>query len=400
MAQESRGGRRRLTKRAVDAARYRGDGRRQHILWDGELRGFGVRVQPTGRKSWVLFYRTTGGRKRLYAIGRYPELTLDQARREAQRLAAEVQAGGDPVEERRQTREAPTFADLAEAYLERHARVHKRTARDDEQRIRDHLKPAWGARKADSITRADVAALHRKVGRKAPYAANRLVALVSHLYAWGEREGYLSEGHPNPARGVRRYRETARDRWLTPEEVKGLLAALADEPNVYVRAFFWLALFTGCRKGELLAARWADVDLDRGLLRLPRTKAGRVHYVPLAAPARALLERLPREAGNPHLFPGLRQGDHLVNVDKAWRRIRTEAGCEDARLHDLRRTVGSWLAQNGASLPLIGAVLNHSNPTTTAIYARLSEQASRAALEAHGERLVHLGGGPEAAGHA
>jgi integrase len=399
-------GRRPLTKRAIDAARHDGARTAQMIVWDGDVTGFGLRAYPSGAKSFVLFYRNADGRKRLHVIGGYPEITLDEARRQAKLRLAEVLRGGDPSADRRERRQAVTFGDLAGAYLEKHARLHKRSVRDDEQRIRDFLGPAWGPRKASTISRGDVAALHRRIAQKreakrqgertrgGPYAANRTLALVSHVFAWGEAEGLLPKAHPNPARGVRPLRETSRERWLSPAEVKGLLEALAAEPNVYVRAFFWVSLMTGCRKSELLGARWVDVDLEAGILRLPRTKAGRAHHVPLAGPARAVLAALPREAGNPHVFPGSRRGAALVNVEKTWRRIREAAGCPDARLHDLRRTVGSWMAQHGASLPLIGSVLGHSNQTTTAVYARLAEEGRRVALEAHAQRIVDVAGVP------
>lgn len=389
--------RRPLTKRAVDAARYEGAGRRPFVLWDVALRGFGLRVQPTGRKSFALFYRTTDGTKRLVTVGRYPEMTLDEARRKARRMLGQVADGADPAEERRRSRQAATFAELATAYLADHARPRKRSAYADEQRIRDYLTPAWGSRKAAKIRRADVAELHRKVGAKTPYAANRCLALVSVMFTWAERNGYVPEGHPNPARGVPHFREESRDRWLSPDEVRRLVQALEAEP-VYVRGFFWLALLTGCRKRELLTTRWADVDLRRAVLRLPDTKAGRRHYVPLAAPARRILEALPREAGNPYVFPGQRAGSHLVNVEKAWRRARTTARVEDARFHDLRRTVGSWLAQGGASLPLIGAVLNQTSPAVTEVYARLSDAGVRDALERHAEAIVAAAGLPDAPG--
>jgi integrase len=377
-----------LTKRAVDSARYTGDGRAQRIVWDGELRGFGLRVQPTGRKSWILFYRTQAGTKRLLTLGHYPGLTLDQARRVALQNLADVSKGEDPADKRRRAREAASFATLAEAFLERHSKVHKKSARDDERYINQVLIPAFGTRKAEAIQRSDLSALHRRIGAKAPYAANRLLACASKLFAWGEDEGYLPTGYQNPTQGIKKFREEKRERWVTPEEMPKLAAAIRSEPNVYARAAVWMYLLLGARKSEMLSARWADVDLKRGVWRLPETKAGRPHYLPLAPPAVAILRELPREEGNPHVFPGQSAGCHLVNIAKPWDRIRKAAGCEDVRLHDLRRTVGSWLAQGGASLPLIGKVLNHTTPSTTAIYARLADESARHVLEQHAEAVL------------
>jgi integrase len=149
-----------------------------------------------------------------------------------------------------------------------------------------------------------------------------------------------------------------------------------------------LYLLTGARRSELLGAKWEHVDTDRKVLRLPHTKAGRSHEIPLNAPALAILQDMPRAKGNPHILPGKKKGKPLVGITKVWYRVRTAAGVEDVRLHDLRRTVGSWLATAGNSLPLIGKILNHSSVATTAVYARLAEDQPREALEALGSKLV------------
>jgi integrase len=209
----------------------------------------------------------------------------------------------------------------------------------------------------------------------------------------------VPEDHPNPARGVDHFREEKRDRWITPEELPRLARAINQEPNESARFALWLYLLTGARKSELLRARWDDVSFERAELRLADTKAGRTHYIPLSSPAMALLQQIPRRAGNPHVFPGReltpefqRDPAPLVNIAKAWNRVRKAAGVEDVRLHDLRRTVGSWLAQAGNSLHLIGRVLNHSNVSTTQVYARFGEDHVRAALEQHGARIMGAAG--------
>jgi len=180
---------------------------------------------------------------------------------------------------------------------------------------------------------------------------------------------------------------------VKPAEMPRLAEAIDKEAHPLVRAALWLYLLTGARKNELLKAKWEYVDFDLAELRLPDTKAGRVHYIPLSEAALAILGNLPRTAGNPYIFPGRKDGKPLVNIAKSWRRIRKAAGIEDVRLHDLRRTVGSWLATAGASLPLIGKTLGHSQPSTTAIYARLSEDPVRKALEEHGARLMEAAQG-------
>jgi integrase len=171
------------------------------------------------------------------------------------------------------------------------------------------------------------------------------------------------------------------------------MQALEAESNIYVRGFFWLSLLTGCRKRELLNVRWSEIDLESGLLRLSATKNGRTHYVTLAAPV--LLVQLPRAEGNHHVFVGRKEGE-VPTIDQAWRRIRSAAGAPDAWLHDLRRTVGSWLAQSGVSLHLIGHVLNHSSPVVTSVYARLANESARAVLERHAEAVLSAVAGSDA----
>ena len=440
----------RLTKRTIDAATYDGDGKARHVLWDDDVPGFGCRIYPSGRKAFVLSYRVNN-RKRMMTLGAYGALTLAEARKTARAELAKVETGGaDPLEERQKVARGETVADLCATYLERYAKPHKKSWQEDERRINARILPAWRALKVKAIRRADVAALHSRIGTKEgkPYEANRLRELAARMFELARKWGFVEDGHPNPAQGIDDYKEEKRDRWITPEELPHLAAAINAEPNESARNALWLYLLVGARKSELLKARWDDVDEARGTLRLPETKAGRTHYLPLSGPALALLRDIPRTPGNPYLLPGAKVGAHLVNIAKPWNRVRTAAtlarwrevpevaalidrltedraaakskhaakdwtptpslaeirqaaaaealdlppSIDDVRLHDLRRTVGSWLAQAGNSLHLIGRVLNHSNASTTQVYARFGEDSVRAALEQHGERLMGAAG--------
>lgn len=425
-----------LTKTAIDRLQYDPAGPKVQIHYDGgELPGFGVRVHPTGRKTFVLTFRVPGNpRPKRIVLGTYGVMTLEEARREARRRLLEAKGGKDPLEERRRLRYGETVRDLARIYLDRHARPHKKTWREDERRINRHILPVLGAKRIADVKRSDVARLHNKIGRTAPYEANRVLALISTMFSKAEEWGLVEEGHRNPASRIQPFKERSRDRWITPEELPLLVEAVNAEPSPYVRAAIRLYLLTGMRRNEVLRLRWRDIDFERREIRLEDTKAGRSHTVPLSSAAEAVLRELPRGIGNAYVFPGDEPGKPLVNIAKPWRRIRARfwllknpdraaelraraeeeiarrskhaargpeavesrvvaladralKGEEDVRLHDLRRTVGSWLAMSGASLPLIGKVLNHSNPSTTQIYARLAEDAARRALEEHGQRI-------------
>lgn len=253
-----------------------------------------------------------------------------------------------------------------------------------------YILPIWRNLKVSNIRRADVAALHARIGDSHPYEANRVLELLSKMFELARRWGYLEENAVNPARGIDKYKEAKRDRWVTPEEIPELVRAINQEQNPYVKAAIWLYLLTGLRKSELLEAKWTAVDWTRGELKIPDTKAGRVHYVPLSGPALAMLRSIPRVEGNEFILPGRNPGGHLVNIHKPWQRIRTRAELQDVRLHDLRRTVGSWLAQSGNSLHLIGKVLNHSSTATTAVYARFAQNQVREALEDHARQVVRF----------
>jgi integrase len=380
-----------LTKRAIDGFKYEGDGKSRDARWDEQIPGLGARIYPSGKKVFILSYRANG-RKRLLVLGAYGVLTLDQARGKAKKLLGEVIDGEDPLLVRKKERAGQTVKALADAYMERYAKPHKKTWRTDQSRIKKYILPTFGNLLVKSVARTDVAKWHHNIGKGKPYEANRNLALFSKMFNCAKEWGFVDETGLNPAYNIENFKEQKRDRWLNPKELPRLTKAFGGVENIYARACLWLYLLTGCRKTELLQSKWKDVDMDRQELRLPETKAGRVHYVPLSGPACAILQDLPPIDGNPFVFPGARNDRPLVNIDKIWRKVRKEAGVEDVRLHDLRRTVGSWLAQDGSSLHLIGKVLNHSNVTTTQVYARFAQDHVKQALEDHGKRIMSVAG--------
>lgn len=390
-----------LTKSLIDKMTYGktveedGSGKKiapQDIRWDDEIKGFGIRVFPSGGKKFVISYRHLG-RKHIMQLGAYGVLTLDQARNMARKKLVDVIEQKDPLEDRMKQRRGEKIKDLCGVYIERYAKLHKKSWKKDESRINRIIIPRWGNHMADSINRSDVAELHSQLGEMSGhYEANRVVELLSKMFELAQKWGFIKEGLINPAHKIDKFKEEKRDRWVTAEELPRLAEAIDGEGNYYARMGIWLFLLTGLRKNELLQAQWSDVDMERKELRIPETKAGRVHYIPLSNEAMAILEKLPRFKDNPYILPGHIAEQHLVNLDKPWQRIRRSAGIDDVRLHDLRRTVGSWLAQSGNSLHLIGRVLNHSNTSTTAVYARFGQDNVRDALEANGRQIMGIAG--------
>jgi len=380
-----------LTKKAVDGFKYKGDGQSRDVRWDDRLPGFGVRIYPAGRKAFILSYRANG-RKRLMTLGTYGPITLEQGRNKARSLLGDITNGGDPLEARKRASQEETIKSLCQEYLKRHHETHNRSWAEDKRRFDRHIIPRWGNIKVKSIKRNEISKFHEQIGETAPYEANRILALLSSMFEQAQQWGFLEEKSLNPARKIKKFKEKKRDRWVTPEELPRLVMAIDQEKNVYIRGAFWLYLLLGVRKAELLNAKWQDIDLSQKEMRLPQTKSERTHYLPLSEPAIQIIKNLPKLEGNPYLLPGQRQGLQLVNISKPWDRVRKKAKVEDVRLHDLRRTLGSWLAQSGNSLHLIGRVLNHSNPSTTAIYARFGQDHVREALESHGKQIMGIAG--------
>lgn len=372
-----------LTKRFIDsmAPPLQGD----LMVWDDDLTGFGLRVKASGAKSFCIQYRAQG-RSRRATLGSYGRLTPDEARKLARQMLADVAKGGDPAEVRVQSRKAPTVKDLAERYLAEHAKAKKKPSSifSDGRLIERFILPALGSKKVEAINRADVARLHHRIGRETPIQANRTLALLSKMMTLAIRWGLKSD-EINPCRFVERFKENKRERYLSADELARLGAVLAkaeaegkESPSALnaIR----LMLLTGARMGEALGLRWDYVDWERSCLRLPDSKTG-PKTIPLGTSALELLQSRPRHPGNPHVFPGLHLGDHLKDLFGPWKRIRERAGLAGVRLHDLRHTWASMGAASGLSLPLIGAVLGHSEPSTTQRYSHLANDPLKQAAD-------------------
>ncbi len=382
-----------FTKRTIEALpRPRGSARAYH--WDSKTRGLGIAVTPAGKKSFLL-YRKIRGRPERINIGPYPDLSVEQARGRAGELNSAIARGENPAERKRAARSEMTLAELFDTYLEKYAKVHKRSWKGDEWQF-GHYLSHWRARKLSEIMRADVRLLHTHVGRlHGHYAANRLVALLHKLFAFASEEGWEQ---PNPAHGVRRFKEKKRDRFLDAQELRRFFAALTQEPNPTLRDFLLICLLTGARSGNVKAMRWEEINWDRATWTIPEPKNSEPHTIPLVDEALAVMaarksdpERNPSPESE-YVFPGRGRTGHLVESKDRWRELLRRAKIRDFRLHDLRRTLGSWQAATGASLIVIGETLGHKRPETTAIYARLNLDTVRKALTTATRALLTAGG--------
>lgn len=351
-SENGRGNTHRITKRVIDAAKP------GEVIWDSDVRGFCVRCRQSGNKTYAVKTRV-GGRQRWLTVGRHGSpWTPETARKEALRLLGAIAGDIDPAVIRDADRQNPTVADLTAYFLEEHVRTKLKPStaeytRDILERI---VNPALGQLRVSDVTRADIARLHHSL-RGTPTQANRVVAQLSKLFNWAEQRGYRPD-HSNPCHHVDRYPEKKRERFLSEREFARLGDVLTEGErdgtvSPYVAAAIKLLVFTGARRGEILGLEWSNVDFDRGIIRLQESKTG-AKTILLSAPALQVLSGIPRQASNPFVICGNRSGAHMVNITKAWHRIRRLAGLEDARIHDIRHSYASTAVAGGMSLLMVG----------------------------------------------
>lgn len=397
----------RLTKRSVDALIA---GERAYVVYDSDLTGFGVRVMPSGSKSWIIEYRPGSGgrgvRSVRLSLGSATHLTPDEARRLARIKLADARRGDDPAAKRAKERETPTLATLITAYL---ADIEQTKSAGTHGLytiyLTKHVAQDLGTKKVTDITTADVTKLHRAIGKNAKPTANRVITTLSGLFTFAAKTGSVPKDF-NPAKGIEKFGEEGRERYLTTIELQRLGASLREAETVglpwqvdptkekakhapkpenqrelispAVTGAIRLLLFTGCRLREILHLRWQDYDSDRGLLFLPASKTGKKTII-LNAPALAVIEALPRDGD--YVISGNDPVKPRADLKKPWMSITRHAELQGLRIHDLRHSFASVGAGAGMGLPIVGKLLGHSQPSTTAKYAHLDADPLRKASE-------------------
>jgi integrase len=415
----------RLSKRTVDSLRPRV---RPYIVFDEDLTGFGLRVMPSGTKTWIVEYRPgAGGRKvftRRMKIDLASRVTPEQARTHAREILARVRLGEDPAVARATRRDTPTLATFAEQFLEEYAiapNIKQTTNRLYTGNLRKLVVPALGSLKIDAITSADIARLHRKLGKTTPTAANNMLVTLSSLYRYAGEVGLVFQGFSPVRNATTRHKSEKRERFLTFEEMKRLGDTLSDveqkglewklapdldpsrakhrakqetqkiEVSPFVLAAIRLLLFTGCRLSEILNLRWSEVELERGVLNLADSKTGKKSVI-LNGPAITVISQLPRIGS--HVISGQDPNKPRVSITRQWYRIRELSGLDGSdgkppfRLHDFRHNFASIGVGAGMGLPIIGKRLGHAQSATTQRYAHLDADPLRRAANAIGATIV------------
>ena len=384
----------RITKKAAGALTAR---QREYMLWDDDIKGFGVRVHPSGRKVYLVKYRHYG-RVVKRTIGPHGTISPAAARALAAEIVTAAKTGRDlmgrvlPL----QADDAATMHDLAKQFLEEYVPAHCKpsTAHSYAIAVRQHVLRRLGNRRVGDVTRGDVAALHHRM-RRTPYAANRTIGILSAMFTAAELWGLRPQGS-NPCRYVKRFRERTRERFLSDAEYRRLGAVLREAERTGAVAASAIAairllMLTGCRLSEIMTLRWDQVVLEAGELRLPDSKTG-AKVVHLGEPAVAVLRGIVHKEDNPWVITGRRPGSRLASLHFPWGRIRKQAGLEDVRLHDLRHSFASGGLLVGEGLPMIGKLLGHSQVQTTARYAHLADDPVKAAANRIAGRIAEVAG--------
>jgi len=397
-----------FTKRTLEALPPAPAGKRVEYE-DSKTPYLVIRVTATGAKSFSYFRRVNGKLERV-TIGPFPSCTVEQARNQAANLNSDVAKGNSPADAKRAIREEITLGEMFERYIERHAKVHKRTWDKDQQLYDVHLSK-WSKRKLSTIKTADFQKLHTEIGLNQETklitnkrggktqvrvggkgAANHLLRLLRTVFNKALEWGW--EGR-NPIIGVKEFSSQSRDRFLEADELPKVFKSLMEEPNTTLRDFFILCLLTGARKGNVETMRWDQINLERRTWFIPKTKNDTAQTVPLTTQAVELLTQR-QHSESPWVFPSpTSRTGHIVSQRKAWLRILERAGIEDSRgttIHDLRRSLGSWQAATGANLSIISKTLNHKNVSTTAIYSRLNIDPVRESMQKAVDAIWAAGG--------
>jgi integrase len=361
-----------FTKASLDTVASPDSGKRNRVR-DLKVRGLLLDVTSSGTKTFYVRKKVKGVSS-WHRIGEYPELSIEQARGLAGQINADIAQGRNPHEKQRAENNELTLGQMFQFYIQRHAKKSAKTYQALEQNFERYLKELK-ARKLSSISNQEMEEIHQKLGdERGTYVANRTIQLLRAVFnkaiLWKLFEG------SNPAAGITLFREKARERFLSTEEVQRLFSVLEAEPDTDLRDFVWLSLLTGVRKNNILSMRWDDIDFAAKTWLIAETKNGIGQLVPLSEREIAVLDHRRQQIKGEFVFPSKSQSGHVEDPRRSWTSLLRRARIEDCTLHDLRRNLGSWMASENVNVALIKSALNHKDmKTTMAVYTRTAKRA-------------------------
>jgi integrase len=361
---------------------------------DTKTNGLQIRCSSSGAKTFSVFRWVKGSSKpERVTLGRFPDISVEQVRTMAAEINATIAKGDNPADAMRNIRGELTLGDLFSEYLERHAKVHKKSWDGDRKQF-DRYMGKQANKKLSSFQPNDFQRYHHKVGADhGHYAANRLLSLLRAIFNRAKEWGLWNKD--NPTQSIKKFKEKSRDRFIQADELPVFFQALQDEENDTMKDYFIVSLLTGVRRANVLSMQWSDLNFERNELRVEETKTGDPQTVPLTPEVVKILKERKKQANSIFVFPGKGKSGHMVEPKSGWKRILNRAGLQNLRIHDLRRTLGSWQAATGSSLPVIGKSLNHKNPSSTAIYARLDIDPVRKSVETAGKAILEAANQPK-----
>lgn len=379
----------------------------RYLVWDDFLKGFGVRVEGSGRKFFFVRYRAHGGGRRAplrqMSIGEAGTLSCAAARKQAEGILALAKLGGDPAADRADRRQGATIGELIDFYLGPYAasaNLRESTVRDAKWVLTQFVLPSWRSRRVEEITVPDARALYGAVlKQKGAHQANRMQAYLSSAFTRAMENGWRTD---NPFRLVKKAPQDVRTRILSESEITRLLQALERLEDQKAANAIRILLFTGARLNEVLKASWDQFNLEKGLWVKPsaHTKQKRLHRVALGREALAILRRMRElDPNGDYLFTAATPDAPRFDLKRPWNWVRREAGIGDVRSHDLRRTLGSYMAMGGHSSAVVGSALGHTQAATTARYMAIALGAQQNALEQIGKHFTALGAQPALFAH-
>ena len=366
-----------FTKKAIDALPIPEKGKRDYY-YDEYIEDLGICVTSTGHKSFFV-YRKIAGRPERILIGKYPDITIFNARAKVPEIRAQIVQGKNPNQEKRNLKAESTLEQLFERYIEQ-AKTHKKSWQGD-CNLYNYYLSEWKYKRISAISREDIIRKHTVISKDhGKYAANRMLSLIRAMYNRAIND--LGWDNRNPAIGIKKNPEKTRDRFLHGDELQRFFQTLNEELNQIFKDYFLICLLTGARKTNVLAMRWSDINFERKVWKIEETKNGEAHTIPLSERAIEILkQRLEDKVDNWVFHSYLSKSGHLEEPKSAWTRILKQAEINDLRIHDLRRTLGSWQAVTGASSYIIGKSLGHKDQKSTAVYARLHLDPVRESIE-------------------